>query len=222
MARILIVDDDGPLAAGLEYNLVRAGHEVVVARDGKTGLSRAVADRPDVVVLDLMLPGLDGFGFLAQFRATSSVTPVIVLSALGDEATKIRCLESGAADYVTKPFGVGELIARIRLRLAEHPAPPRTIRIGAGVADLDRFEFSVGRSHAALTPTEATLLAELAKHPGAAVPRDDLLRNVWGVGPAQSRTLDTHVARLRRKIEPDPAHPRHLVTVHGVGFRLDP
>ncbi len=222
MARILIVEDDAALADGLHYNLARAGHEVTVARDGRVGLETALAQRPDLVVLDLMLPGLDGFGFLERFRATARETPVIVLSALADEGAKIRGLDGGAADYVTKPFGVGELLARIRARLAEHPPALATIDLASGTIDLARLEFRSGARVVALTPTERSLLAELARRIGKAVPRADLVHALWGVEPTETRALDTHVARVRRKIEPTPARPRHLVTVHGVGFRLDP
>jgi DNA-binding response OmpR family regulator len=222
MAKVLIVEDDAPLADGLAYNLERAGHEVLVARDGASGLELALTRRPDLVVLDLMLPALDGFGFLSKFRAAARDTPVIVLSALSDETTKIRGLDGGASDYVTKPFGVGELLARIRARLGGKPAAQAPIRVGEGEIDLERLEFRRGGHRVALTPTECSLVAELAKRPGAPVERAELLRTVWGVGPAATRTLDTHVARLRRKIEPDPSNPRHVITVHGVGLRLDP
>jgi DNA-binding response OmpR family regulator len=157
--------------------------------------------------------------FLARSRERE--LPVIVLSALSDEATKVRGLDAGAADYVTKPFGVAELLARIRARLAERPAAVTVLSLGDGEADLARYEFRRGGRRVTLTPTEAALLALLARHPGAAVGREEIVRALWGVEASATRTLDTHVSRLRRKVEPDPRRPRHVVTVHGVGFRLD-
>jgi len=218
---ILLVEDDRALADGLSYNLDRAGYRVLRAADGSAGLALARREPPELVVLDVMLPGLDGFAFLERLRGGGSRVPVIVLSALDAETDKIRGLDLGADDYLTKPFGVGELLARIRARLGERGAGPPSFRLGDGTAHLDRLVFERGGEEAALTPTEASLLRELHRFAGAPVAREVLLRALWGVSAGESRTLDTHVARLRRKIERDPSKPRHLVTVHGVGYRLD-
>jgi len=222
VARILLVEDDAAMAAGLAYNLRRAGHEVLLAGDGPTGLRLAREGAPDLVVLDVMLPGLDGFAVLERLRAGGSRVPVVVLSALGEEEQKVRCLDGGAQDYVTKPFSVAELLARVRVRLGESAAAPEgdAFALGAGVVRLAGLEFVAGGHTVALTPTEVQLLRLLHARRGAAVAREEILREVWGVDDQSTRTLDTHVARLRRKLEPDPAHPRHLVTVHGVGYRL--
>jgi DNA-binding response OmpR family regulator len=219
---ILLVEDDRFLAEGLEYNLERAGHRVVRAGDATAGLRLVRDAAPDLVVLDLMLPGVDGFGFLARLRAAKCRAPVIVLSALESETDKIRALDAGADDFVTKPFGVGELLARIRARLSspERGARREAVQLPEGTIDLGALEFRSGRRRVTLTPTEAALLDCLLRAEGAAVPREHLLRAVWGVGSAESRTLDTHVARLRRKIEPDPDRPRYLRTAHSVGYRF--
>ncbi len=221
-ATILLVEDDRAMAEGIEYNLGRAGYRVLRAADGAAGLRLAADARPDLVVLDLMLPGLDGFGFLERLRGGGARVPVLVLSALDSETDKIRGLDLGADDYVVKPFGVGELLARIRARLGDRGGGAKSFRLGEGTVDLDRLVFERGRKSVALTPTEASLLVELQRRSGAPARREDLLRAVWGAGPAETRTLDTHIARLRRKIEKDPARPRHLLTVHAVGYRLDP
>lgn len=224
MPTILVVEDDRALAEGLAYNLGKAGYRVLRAADGAEGVALARESRPDLVVLDLMLPGLDGFGFLRDVRGAGDRVPVIVLSALDAEGDKIRGLDLGADDYVTKPFGVGELLARIRVRLGEGGAATgaRSFRLGEGTVHLDRLEWVLGRRRAPLTATEARLLAELHRFAGSPVPREEILRSVWGADPGGTRTLDTHVARLRRKIERDPSRPRHLLTVHGVGYRLEP
>ena len=222
MPTILLVEDDGTLAEGLAYNLDRAGYRVLRAADGPRGLALAAAEPPDLVVLDVMLPGLDGFAFLERLRGGGSRVPVIVLSALDAEADKIRGLDLGADDYLAKPFGVGELLARIRARLGDRGSGPASFRLGGGTVHLDRLVFERGRGSEPLTPTEASLLRELHRFAGAPVAREVLLRALWGVSAKETRTLDTHVARLRRKIERDAADPRHLVTVHGVGYRLDP
>jgi DNA-binding response OmpR family regulator len=218
---ILLVEDDRTLAEGLAYNLDRAGYRVVRAGDGPGGLALAESDPPDLVVLDVMLPGLDGFAFLERLRARGSRVPVIVLSALDAETDKVRGLDLGADDYLAKPFGVGELLARIRARLGDRGSGPASFRLGDAAVHLDRLEFERDGKRLPLTPKEASLLRELHRFAGAPVAREVLLRALWGVGPGATRTLDTHVARLRRKIERDPAEPRHLLTVHGVGYRLD-
>jgi DNA-binding response OmpR family regulator len=220
VARILIIDDDRHLAEGLKYNLDRAGYETAVAGDGPAGLEEMEAAPPDLVLLDLMLPGPGGMEVLSKMRKAGIDCPVIILSAIEDETEKVRGFDLGAVDYVTKPFGVAELLARIRVRLGTATASAETLALAAGTARLDRFLFETADGEVPLTPTEVDLLRALAAKKGEVVSREDLTREIWGLGARSTRTLDTHVARLRKKVEADPANPRNLVTVHGVGYRL--
>jgi len=217
---ILIVEDDSHLANGLRYNLEREGYDVEVAQDGERAWMRLQTDTPDLVLLDLMLPGLDGYAVLERMREQRTRPPVIILSARDAEVDKIRGFDGGADDYVTKPFSLGELLARIRKRLRD-AAARRTFRLGARRIDLDRHEVSDGTTRWSLTPTEVALLEILWSRRSTPIDREELMQRIWGVERTTSRTLDAHVTRLRKKIEDDPASPRHLVTVHGVGYRLD-
>lgn len=222
-AKILIIEDDATLAAGLEYNLVQAGYEAVIAPDGRSGLDGALSGDPDLIILDLMLPELPGMEVLAQLRKAGSQVPVFILSAIDDETEKVHCFDLGAVDYVTKPFGVAELLARIRVRLkARADEGEEKIQLSHGVIRLERFIFEGQTESVGLTPSEVDILKELHRHSPRAVSRQDLTRAIWGHGTFSTRTLDTHVARLRKKIELDPADPRHLITVHGIGYRLVP
>ncbi len=220
--KILIVEDDTNMAAGLEYNLKQAGYEVVMAGDGPQGLESALSAAPDLVLLDLMLPGMTGMEVLSQLRDAGSDVPVFILSAIDDEVEKVRGFDLGAVDYVTKPFGVAELLARIRVRLKKAGAEADEDRIvlSQGAVVLSRFSFESRSGSVGLTPSEIDILRELKRHSPRPVSRQDLVRAIWGSGTFSTRTLDTHMARLRKKIESDPAHPEHLVTVHGVGYRL--
>ncbi|MCK6462170.1 MAG: response regulator transcription factor [Planctomycetes bacterium] len=221
MARILVVEDDANLAQGLRYNLERAGYEVVHAAKGPEGLRLAREATPDLLILDLMLPGLHGFELLARLREGGSRVPVIILTVQDAEVDKIRGFDAGADDYLTKPFGIGELLARIRARLRKE-GDPAEVAVAGGVLRLEALVFERGGERVPLTPTEADILRALCRRRGDPVRREELLRSVWGVADLVTRTLDTHVTRLRRKIEPDPAQPRHILTVHGVGYRLVP
>lgn len=218
MHRILLIEDDAHLAEGLRYNLERAGYDVLHADSGRAGLRLARAEEPDLIVLDLMLPGMHGFDLLAKLRAGGAAMPVIILSAQGDEVDKIRGMDAGADDFVSKPFGVGELLARIRARLRGPTG--QDLAFAGAVVRLDRLVCERNGEEIPLTPTEVELLRLLGRNSGKPVSREELLREIWGVDGAVSRTLDTHVNRLRKKLEPDPAHPRFLLTVHGVGYRL--
>jgi DNA-binding response OmpR family regulator len=220
MARILVVEDDANLAEGLRYNLERAGYEVQVASTGPDGL-RLARREPDLVVLDLMLPGLHGFDLLAKLREAGSRVPVIILTVQDAETSKVKGFDAGADDYLTKPFGIGELLARIRARLRP-PGGGEPFALAGGVLRLEALVFERDGERIPLTPTEAEILRALRRRAGDPVRREDLLESVWGTSDLLTRTLDTHVTRLRRKIEPDPARPRHLLTVHGVGYRLVP
>lgn len=227
MKRILVVEDNADLAYGLKNNLEIEGYEVEVAVDGPSGLSRAQAADWDLVVLDLMLPGLSGFHVLRNLREAGDRVPVLLLTALGEEADKVRGLKLGADDYVTKPFSVLELMARVEA-LMRRAAPDDgqdpeeawegfgEIRFNRGIRMVER-----GDQPVELAPKEFDLLVELFDGRGAALSRVDLMERVWGY-PAEvlTRTVDTHVAELRRKLEGNPAEPRHILTVRKVGYRL--
>ncbi|HWC72917.1 MAG TPA: response regulator transcription factor [Gemmatimonadales bacterium] len=227
--RILVIEDNPDLAYGLRNNLEIEGYEVEVAKDGTKGLSRARAARPDLVVLDLMLPGMDGFRVLKALRDDGIAMPVLILTARGEEADKVRGLRLGADDYVTKPFGVLELLARIEALLRRVTAPRKNGGPpGPAIQKFGEIEVltpsrTVLRNSApvALTPKEYDLLMALLLRDGAVITRSDLLIEVWGYSAeVMSRTVDTHVAELRRKLERDPANPKHILTVRKTGYRL--
>jgi DNA-binding response OmpR family regulator len=227
MARILIVEDNRNLAHGLRTNLEFEGHRAEIASDGDAGLQRARSGEHDIVVLDLMLPELDGFRVLETLRREGHSVPVLVLTARGDEADKVRGLEGGADDYVTKPFALRELLARVAALLrrsaarARDSAAPVPVRFGD--VELDPAVREVRRRGVpvALRPKEYDLLHALARREGRLAERGELLREVWGYHESVlSRTLDTHIGELRRKLEADPAAPRHILTVRKVGYRL--
>ena len=226
--RILIVEDDPDLAFGLEFNLRHEGYDVAVAADGPTGLAAALADPPDLSVLDVMLPGLDGFAVLERLRAAGLRMPVLMLTARADEGDKVRGLRSGADDYVTKPFGVMELVARIEALLRRAGSPPKgqppgadLLRVGDVAVDMRARRASRGGQPIGLAPLEFDLLAALARRQGGIASRRELLAEVWGYADSVfSRTVDAHVALLRRKLEPEPATPRYILTVRKAGYRL--
>lgn len=225
--RVLVIEDNEDLAFGLRNNLEIEGYAVTVAREGHEGLERALEETPDLVVLDLMLPGLDGFRVLRELRKHDPSTPVLILTARGEEADKVRGLRLGADDYVTKPFGLLELLARVEALLRR--AGRADADGGAwtfGDVEVDEDRRSVTRDGVAvdLAPKELDLLLALLRRDGAVAKRLDLLREVWGYQTAVavvSRTVDTHVAELRRKLEVEPARPRHILTVRKVGYRLE-
>ena len=225
--RILVVEDNPDLAFGLRNNLEIEGYQVDVAEDGLTGLDLALRTSPDLLVLDLMLPGLDGFRVLQGLRQQGSAVPVLVLTARGDEADKVRGLKLGADDYVTKPFGLLELLARVEalLRRAspspEAPADAAPIRFGEVEIDTASRGVRLRGAEVALAPKELDLLLALIARGGRIATRVELMREVWGHRAAiVSRTVDTHVAELRRKLEIDPANPRHILTVRKAGYRF--
>ena len=228
--RILVIEDNPDLAFGLRNNLEIEGYAVDVAEDGTTGLEMALRAAPDLVVLDLMLPGLDGFRVLQGLRQGGSRVPVLILTARGDEADKVRGLRLGADDYVTKPFGLLELLARVEalLRRAAPLAPasaaevaPAPIRFGEVEIDLATRSVRLRGEEVALAPKELDLLLALIGRGGRIATRVELMREVWGHRAAIiSRTVDTHVAELRRKLEIDPANPRHILTVRKSGYRF--
>ena len=223
MSRVLVVEDNADLAFGLRNNLEIEGYDVEVAMDGRAGLAAAQALRPDVIILDLMLPELDGFRVLRALRERPGAPPIVVLTALGEEADKVRALKMGADDYVTKPFGLLELLARVEAVLRRSGPAPAHRRERFGEVEIDvaaRTARRAGRT-VELAPKEFDLLMALLDADEAAVSRIALLKLVWGYPSAVvTRTVDTHVAELRRKLEEDPARPRHILTVRKLGYRL--
>ncbi|MDI3256473.1 MAG: response regulator transcription factor [Kyrpidia sp.] len=221
-ARIVIVDDEPQIRKFLRVSLRAHGHETIEAENGAEGLRQVTAGKPDLVILDLGLPDMSGVEVLRAIREWSSV-PVIVLSVQEQEEDKIRALDAGADDYVTKPFGMGELLARIRvaLRHAAGGAGDPVIALGPLVIDLGARQVSVEGRAIKLTPTEYELLKALASHPGRVMTHRQLLRAVWGSAFEQDiHSLRVYIAQLRRKIERDPARPRWILTEPGVGYRL--
>ena len=229
MSRILLIEDNADLAFGLRNNLEIEGYEVEVAGDGAAGLERARRSRPDLVILDLMLPGLDGFRVLKAIRQDELAMPILILTARGDESDKVRGLKLGADDYVTKPFGVLEILARVEALLRRGPAlsgarpsaTPLIERFGDVAIDLSARTVSRAGKMVEVAPKEYELLLALVQRRGAVVSRLELMREVWGYSDSViTRTIDTHVAELRRKLEEDAAEPRHILTVRKVGYRL--
>jgi len=223
--KILIVEDEPTLLATLRYNLEREGYAVATAADGESALTVARSERPQLIVLDVMLPKLDGFEVCRILRRETAV-PIIMLTAKTDEVDKVVGLELGADDYVTKPFSMRELLARVRalLRRAERSPQAENESITTGDLTVDVTKRLVSRAGRALAlkPKEYELLAFLARNRGRAFTRDQLLNQVWGYDFAgDSRTVDVHVRWLRQKIEADPATPRHLLTVRGAGYRFE-
>jgi DNA-binding response OmpR family regulator len=226
MSRILVVEDNPDLAFGLRNNLEIEGYQVAVAEDGPSGLARAREWQPDLVILDLMLPGMDGYRVLRTLRNGGFDRPVLILTARGEEADKVMGFRTGADDYVTKPFGVLELLARVQAllrRTAAAAAQPVLPRERFGDVEVDPAQRAVFRAGEAvsLAPMEFDLLLALLKRRGAVASRHELMREVWGHRAVViSRTVDTHIAELRRKLEDDPAEPRHILTVRKAGYRL--
>jgi two-component system KDP operon response regulator KdpE len=226
MIRVLVVDDDRPLARALAINLKAHGYDVTVANDGRTALTEVARAHPAVVVLDLGLPDLDGIEVLAGIRGWSAI-PVIVLSARSTSAEKVDALDAGADDYVTKPFGMDELLARIRA--AVRRAAPSTsdaidvVTTDDFTVDLAAHRVLRGTEAVRLTPTEWSLLELLVRHAGKLVPQKQMLTEVWGPQyEHETHYLRVYLAQLRRKLEPDPARPRYLITEPGVGYRFEP
>jgi len=231
MPRVLVVEDNADLAYGLQNNLEIDGYEVRVAEDGETGLKRARAWEPHLIILDLMLPDLDGYRVLQRLRKDGITTPVIILTARGEESDKVLGFRLGADDYVTKPFGVMELLARVEAVLRRATPAGKEGNDSTGEEELAAFgDVRVDRrarivlkagEEVSLTPKELDLLLALIRRNGRVASRLDLLKEVWGHRAAVvSRTVDTHVAELRRKLEDEPSNPRHILTVHKAGYRF--
>jgi DNA-binding response OmpR family regulator len=222
---VLIVDDDDGIRSSLRLALEDHGYEVREAADGETAVGEVKSHPPDVVILDLMLPGMDGFECCRQVRSTSDV-PVLIVSARGDSHDVVAGLAAGADDYIRKPFDVPELTARVRAlrrRLRQAPNQPDELRAGDISIAADRGEVTVEGRPVQLTKTEFRLLYELATHPGRVFTREMLLERVWDYGYfGDARIVDVHIGRLRSKIEADTSNPQRLITVRGFGYKLEP
>lgn len=231
--KILVVEDDQTLLDVIKYNLVKEGYDVVTATDGNKALEVARSEKPEVIVLDIMLPKLDGLEVCRILRG-EMIVPILMLTAKTEEIDKVVGLEIGADDYMTKPFGVRELLARIRaiLRRAEMTkqvitstqeiTSPSVVRAGDLEIDPARHQVSLRESPLDLSPLEFELLAFLASNAGRVFSRDHLLERVWGYDfNGDTRTVDVHIRWLRQKIEADPAHPEYLLTVRGVGYKFE-
>lgn len=224
---VLIVEDEPDIVMGLRDALEFEGFGVLATGQGKEAIRLHGAEKPSCIILDLMLPDVNGYEVCASIRQTDPLTPILILSAKSQESDKIRGLEAGADDYVTKPFSVGELIARIRAifrRLGpQAPELPETFVIGRTTVDAKRQELRKGRRAQSLSFYEVELLKCLFERAGEPVSRDEILDKIWGLEAfPTNRTVDNFVVKLRRKLEDDPANPRHILTVYGQGYKLVP
>ncbi len=221
--RVLIVEDDEAMSVALRDGFTSEGYAAEVARDGEAGLRSARQEPPDLVILDVMLPKLTGLDLCKQLRASGSQVPIIMLTARGQEIDKVVGLRTGADDYVTKPFGFMELMARVEAVLRRTGIRPSAepLRFGEVEVDFRRHQALRGGRALELSAREFRLLAFFVRHRGEVVSRESLLDAVWEYrSTAFTRTVDMHVAKLRKKIEPDPHEPRYLLTVHGLGYKF--
>jgi two-component system alkaline phosphatase synthesis response regulator PhoP len=223
--RVLLIEDDASIVAGLKLNLSLEGYEVVTASDGEGGLQLAGETRPDLVLLDIMLPGMNGLEVLRRLRARDAEVPVLILTARGEEADKVLGLQLGADDYISKPFNLGELRARINAALRRkrlRTGDQVVVLFGDVEIDLDRHRVTRAGEPVPMTAREFALLAYFLRNPSRVVDRDTLLQAVWKAQFLGARTIDNFIGRLRAKFEPDPDRPRHFLTVRGVGYRFEP
>ena len=226
MSRILVIEDDAAILRGLKDNLVAESYEVLTAEDGEEGYRLAREEDPDLIILDLMLPTLSGYEICRKLRDEGDSVLILMLTARGEEADRILGLDLGADDYVTKPFSVRELKARVRALLRRsdaQSAPPDTLSFGDVEVDFPQYDARKGGNPVEMTPKEFGVLRYLAARAGDVVSRYELLEEVWGYGKfPTTRTVDNHIAALRAKLENDPAEPRYLQTVHRVGYKFVP
>jgi DNA-binding response OmpR family regulator len=229
LRRILVIEDDKDIARLVELHLKDAGYEVTLAYDGTDGLNQALSRAYHLIVLDLMLPGVDGLEICRRVRAASVYTPMLVLSSRSSELDRVLGLEIGADDYLTKPFSVPELMARIKALFRRMEAlspeaskgPEKTIRAGDLLVDVEKRNVTIEGNPVSLTAKEFDLLLHFVAHPGRVYTRMELLNLVWGYGyEGYEHTVNSHINRLRAKIEKDPAKPRHILTVWGVGYKF--
>ena len=224
MSVVLIVEDDAAILRGLNDSLRKKQYDVITASDGDEGYSLALAKKPDLMILDLMLPNMNGLEICQKLREEGFSAPILMLTAKGEESDRVLGLDLGADDYMTKPFSIRELLARVRALLRRTQTGeklPDELRFDDVVVDFRRFEASKRGAALDLTKKEFGILRLLAAKVGQVVSRDDLLNDVWGYENYPStRTVDTHIGWLRSKLEADPTAPKRLITVHGVGYKL--
>lgn len=224
MQRVLIIEDEPDMVLGLRDNFEFEGYDVLVASDGSEGLKRAMSDNPDVILLDIMLPRMSGLDVCRQLRSQGVETPIIMLTARGQEVDKVIGLEMGADDYVTKPFSIKELLARVRAHLRR--AKKQLVDIehysfGDVNLNFKKYQATRGELEIELSPREFELLKYFIQHKGETITRDQLLDDVWGYDNYPfTRTVDNHIAKLRQKVEPVPAEPKYIITVHRVGYKF--
>ncbi|MEW6305165.1 MAG: response regulator transcription factor [Verrucomicrobiota bacterium] len=223
--RLLIVEDERPMRTALQDVLEGEGYRVLTAPDGESGLQRALSEKPDLILLDVMMPKLDGFALCAELRRLANPVPVLMLTAKGRVEDRVNGLDAGADDYLVKPFSTEELLARVRAllrRFQKAAARVSVLALGDARIDLARQSAERGRKPIHLTAKEFAMLRLLAESAGEPVTRERFLDVVWGYTAfPTTRTVDNHIASLRHKLEPDPDQPRWIKTVHGVGYRLD-
>ncbi len=226
MAIILVAEDDAEIANGLRDNLQFEGYEVIIANDGEAALQAATERNPDLVLLDIMMPKMDGLEVCKRIREAGRTIPVLMLTAKSQEIDVVRGLEMGADDYISKPFSVRELLARIKAALRRTDVGKglgKVIRVGEATIDLIQGRIERGDEVFNLGHFEIEILKMLVEHAEEPVDRNDLLKVIWGLeGFPATRTVDNHIVSLRRKIEPDPKMPRHIMTVHSIGYKFVP
>jgi len=221
-AQLLLVEDDETIAFGLVHALQRDGHQVVHFDNGEEALESLERGLPDIAILDLMLPGISGLEVLRAIKERDPRTPVILLTARSSESDRVEGLDSGADDYITKPFSLKVLMAKIRAWVRRTQARPGEIRFGEVEADLRKRVIRRSGEEIRLTTHEAAVLSYLIDNKGRPVPREELLEKVWGYSPTmQTRTVDNQILKLRKKVEDSPSDPRHILTIHGVGYRFE-
>jgi DNA-binding response OmpR family regulator len=225
MPRILIIEDETPMRTALADALAAEDYRVITAADGAIGLERAISEKPDLILLDVMMPKLDGFAVCAELRRLANPVPILMLTAKGQIDDRVNGLDCGADDYLVKPFSTEELLARVRAllrRFERHAKAPTRLQFGELEVDLARQAAARGKRIVHFTAKEFAMLRLMAEANGEPISREKFLDVVWGYAAfPTTRTVDSHIASLRRKIEPDPDSPRWIKTVHGVGYRLE-
>lgn len=227
-ARILVVEDERPMRVAIRDALLAEGYRVIEADNGESGLERARQEAPDLLLLDVMMPRLDGYTVCSELRRLNVSLPVLMLTAKGRIEDRVEGLDAGADDYLVKPFSLDELLARVRALLrrakpGDQTQPPPSLTLGTSRLDFKTLQATRDGNPLHLTSKEWAMLRLLITHPGEVISRERFLDSVWGYTSfPTTRTVDTHIASLRAKLEPDPANPRWLLTVHGSGYRLDP
>ena len=225
MSRILIVEDETPMRIALQDILATEGHRIITAADGEAGFQRAIEEKPDLVLLDIMMPRMDGFQVCSELRRLTNAVPILMLTAKGQVDDRVKGLDCGADDYLIKPFSTEELLARVRALLRRHQRLEKAVsnfELGGVRIDLVKQTATRGRKQIYLTAREFAMLRLLVESAGEPVSRERFLDVVWGYAAfPTTRTVDNHIASLRSKLEPNPEQPRYIKTIHGIGYRLD-